>query len=153
MFTKPIKGRHSDSRCLAAFSFFMTHGDSPAFASAVESWHQKGLSKREYFAAIALQGLLAGRHPLEEYASLQQNAQRATELADMLIGYLNVPIDPSKQKMSDDFIKSLLTDIGDYMDNKADTVDTDYGPAPNKEMAFAHMIDEALKQLQNRTEA
>jgi hypothetical protein len=69
-----------------------THGDSPAFSKAAFYTDeygidapQEGLTKREYFAAMALQGMLA------KYGSdyQVQNAKEAIYWADALIEELN----------------------------------------------------------------
>ena len=68
-----------------------THGDSPAFAKAAFANEygidapQEGLTKREYFAAMAMQGLLAN------YGSSYsvQNTMEAVYMADALIEELN----------------------------------------------------------------
>ena len=69
-----------------------THGDSPAFSKAAFYTDeygidapQEGLTKREYFASMALQGMLA------KYGSdyQVQNAKEAIYWADALIEELN----------------------------------------------------------------
>ena len=69
-----------------------THGDSPAFSKAAFYTDeygidapQEGLTKREYFAVMALQGMLA------KYGSDYQvnNAKEAVYWADALIEELN----------------------------------------------------------------
>ena len=66
-----------------------TLGISQAFASiAVEknqTFGSTGLTKREYFAAIAMQGLLAS----DLNTSVQDFAIRSVEFADALIDALN----------------------------------------------------------------
>lgn len=37
----------------------MENGKQAAFGAASEVWHQLGLTKREYFAGLAMQGLLS----------------------------------------------------------------------------------------------
>ena len=61
-----------------------TKSNEPAFASIHTPW-LKGLTKREYFAAMALQGMLA------KYGSdyQVQNAKEAIYWADALIEELN----------------------------------------------------------------
>lgn len=51
----------------------------------------RGLSKREYFAAMALQGLLVGTHPHVDVAAdqIRFRAQDAVKAADALILALN----------------------------------------------------------------
>ncbi len=48
-------------------------------------YKSNGLTKREYFAAIALQGLL----PTKIYTSIEEDAKYAVKLADILIEELN----------------------------------------------------------------
>jgi hypothetical protein len=40
----------------------MENGKQSAFATASDSRYQAGLTKREYFAALAMQGLIACQH-------------------------------------------------------------------------------------------
>jgi hypothetical protein len=68
-----------------------THGDSPAFSKAAFYTDeygidapQEGLTKREYFAAIALQGLLAN-----DSALITSKVIDAVKAADALIEELN----------------------------------------------------------------
>jgi len=62
-----------------------TEPNQAAFACVDGNSHlQEGLTKREYFAAMALQGLLADGH----YASAGVT-KRAVDLADELIKSLN----------------------------------------------------------------
>jgi hypothetical protein len=68
-----------------------THGDSPAFSKAAFYTDeygidapQEGLTKREYFAAIALQGLLAN-----DSALITSKVIDAVKAADALIDELN----------------------------------------------------------------
>ena len=61
----------------------MTNGDAPAFPQSKDvGWH--GLTKREYFAAVALQGLLA-----KGDAGLESDAEKAVQWANWLIQELN----------------------------------------------------------------
>jgi hypothetical protein len=60
-----------------------TTGDNPAFPGA-ENRNLTGLTKREYLAALALQGLLA-----HEGTEMEATAHRAVKLADQLIESLN----------------------------------------------------------------
>lgn len=63
----------------------------PAFASE----HSFGLTKREYFAAMAMQGISANvkEHALNYYENTGDNffdiSKRSLELADKLIEHLN----------------------------------------------------------------
>jgi hypothetical protein len=68
-----------------------THGDSPAFAKAAFYTDeygidapQEGLTKREYFAAMAMQGLLSLGGVI-----YQSTVKSAVEYADDLIEELN----------------------------------------------------------------
>ena len=68
-----------------------THGDSPAFAKAAFYTDEYGidapqerLTKREYFAAMAMQGLLANDSGL-----ITSKARDAVKAADALIEELN----------------------------------------------------------------
>ena len=70
-----------------------THGDSPAFAKAAFYTDeygidapQEGLTKREYFAAMAMQGLLANDSGL-----ITSKARDAVKAAEALIEILNKP--------------------------------------------------------------
>lgn len=58
--------------------------DSPAFPSTVRD--NNGLTKREYFAAIILQGLCAGRTESEPPGA---EVAMAVELADLLLMHLD----------------------------------------------------------------
>ena len=60
-----------------------TNPDAPAFANATQNPNLIGLTKREYFAGQALQGVLA------KGVSANNAAMAAVELADELIGRLN----------------------------------------------------------------
>lgn len=48
-----------------------------------------GLSKREYFAVMALQGLIANPELSQGYSSCMEKAQEAVELADALLAELS----------------------------------------------------------------
>lgn len=69
----------------------MTDGTTPAYPHAgtyQPDWPGNGLTKREYFAAKAMQGLLAslGQHDVTDYYELASDAVLA---ADALIHKLN----------------------------------------------------------------
>lgn len=71
-----------------------TEPNQPAFASTDgKSFANDGLSKREYFAAIALQGLMvqaiAGRHNINNLLNNTERAKFAVDMADALIKALN----------------------------------------------------------------
>jgi hypothetical protein len=52
----------------------MGNGNDAAFACAAEGGHQKGLTKREYFAALAMQGLCArDDHEIGDYNTTGQH--------------------------------------------------------------------------------
>lgn len=75
----------------------MTYGHIPAFPLVViddegQRDVQDGLTKREYFAAAALQGLLAG--PLKPGATTESVAVFAADCADRLVEALNAPRTP-----------------------------------------------------------
>jgi len=57
-----------------------TNGEQKATYVEGDAW--SGLTKREYFAAKALQGLCAGR---TEYEDPMVDANKAVELADLLL--------------------------------------------------------------------
>ena len=48
-----------------------------------------GLTKREYFAAMAMQALITNRDREDEYADYDEVAMEAVEYADALIMHLN----------------------------------------------------------------
>lgn len=65
----------------------MENGNKPAFDYSVaistsEMERMHGLTKREYFAGLAMQGLCAGR---SEYESIGCSVRYAVELADLLL--------------------------------------------------------------------
>jgi hypothetical protein len=62
-----------------------TRADNAAFACAAGLNIQKGLTKREYFAVMALQGLLS----TPSGSSLSDYANEAVKAADELIKILN----------------------------------------------------------------
>ena len=70
-----------------------TSGNAQAFASiAVDkdgTYGGTGLTKREYFAAIALQGMLASHTISHMNTYYEENAKRSVECADALINALN----------------------------------------------------------------
>lgn len=61
------------------------NSEQGAFACAAENGHQLGLTKREYFAAMAMQGMLA--NPSIE-GSKENFALDAVECADALLSAL-----------------------------------------------------------------
>jgi hypothetical protein len=60
-----------------------TTSDNPAFPGAINK-NLTGLTKREYFAGLALQGVVA-----HEGSMMEGTASRAVRLADELIETLN----------------------------------------------------------------
>ncbi len=63
----------------------MNNKDLGAFASVDPDYIQHGLTKREYFAAIALQGMLAGRTEHEDHRTTSDIGKYAVELADLTL--------------------------------------------------------------------
>lgn len=69
-----------------------TNPNEQAFAtSTIDGYVYRGLSKREYFAAMCFQGILAGVSGVEQLASVHPSswAITAVEAADALIEELN----------------------------------------------------------------
>lgn len=72
-----------------------TEPNQPAFACASDTGHQEGLTKREYFAAMAMQGLLTRtpkRDGHETDLGVLESERIAAEsviVADKLIRFLN----------------------------------------------------------------
>lgn len=65
----------------------MTQPNDPAFPVSPSDYSAKhGLTKREYFAAMAMQGLLASDTHYTHYTLM---TDRAVDFADMLIEKLN----------------------------------------------------------------
>ena len=64
-----------------------------AFPQTVETYekifHTKGLTKREYFAAMAMQGLLAAQNVYETGVNHDLNATHSVLSADAIIKALN----------------------------------------------------------------
>lgn len=71
----------------------MTEPKEPAYPSETErqtgpnSFHFMGLTKREYFAAMAMQGMLAGSQGLD--IKTWEFSEQSIALADSLITELN----------------------------------------------------------------
>lgn len=64
--------------------------DTLAFACASENGHQKGLTIRQHFAAMAMQGLLSNpNYGIHEEGAFDCVSQDATRIADALINELN----------------------------------------------------------------
>ena len=76
----------------------MENGKKPAFAKAA-FYHpeggidspQQGLTKREYFAGLAIQGLLASPNFNWEHYEGKDTAKDAIEIADALLAELDKP--------------------------------------------------------------
>ena len=68
----------------------MENGNEPAFASMNEQEVFFGLTKREYFAAMAMQGLLVNYANNEQYGNYPMVSEIAVQQADALIEALNV---------------------------------------------------------------
>lgn len=66
-----------------------SNGELPAFACVSETYQQDGLTKREYFAVTAMQGILASRG-LQEALNQDRIAWEdyAVEYADKLLSAL-----------------------------------------------------------------
>lgn len=62
-----------------------TNKDEPAFPDEKNS----GLTKREYFATIALQGLLSGRTVPISDSNIKDYVARSVKISDRLIEELN----------------------------------------------------------------
>lgn len=70
-----------------------TYSDNPAFPTDNQAHKEKGLTKREYFAAKALQGILSGPKP-EGMPDVMRNEKqldcaKAVSYAEALIEELN----------------------------------------------------------------
>ena len=65
----------------------MTEANQAAFATGTDNWNQEGLTKREYFAAMAMQGLLSAYYGNELYPT--RFANDSVDMADALITALN----------------------------------------------------------------
>lgn len=65
---------------------FKTDAEGKEQSAVVPRW-QSGLTKREYFAAVAMQGMIARSHGL--YVTTTQFAEQSVKLADALIAELS----------------------------------------------------------------
>jgi len=63
----------------------MKNGNQAAFATGTDNWNQIGLSKREYFAGIAMGAILSGESRL---ISNEPVTERAVKYADALLKQL-----------------------------------------------------------------
>ena len=66
-----------------------TNGNDAAFAVKDDNFLQEGLSKREYFAAMAMQGMLAAGDGEFSFAHHTRISKLAVAHADVLIEALN----------------------------------------------------------------
>lgn len=64
----------------------MKNSDNSAFPISEVDSDQTGLTKREYFAGLAMQGMLAAN---DTYSTPEMIARRSLEYADMLLRGLN----------------------------------------------------------------
>lgn len=71
------------------------NGGRPAFQPSNGDTRRFGLTKREYFAAMAMQGMLAG--PMQKDTSLSAYAEQAVNLSDALLRALSAPSATDKQ--------------------------------------------------------
>ena len=75
------------------FDKHVTDGDHYAYATSTDKFHQEGLTKRELFAAMAMQGMAA--NPADNYLAevdgkiVNVTSKYAVEYADALITELN----------------------------------------------------------------
>jgi hypothetical protein len=67
--------------------------NAPAFPATdgTTAFYEPGLSKREYFAGVAMQGMLANSTINQGYSSSSDWARSAVEFADALINELSKP--------------------------------------------------------------
>ena len=73
----------------------MENGKQAAFGAASEVWHQLGLTKREYFAGLSMQGLLSnpeliksGSFDFISKGTEKRISQIATSISDALLAEL-----------------------------------------------------------------
>ena len=66
----------------------MENGKLPAFAAVTEDHIQEGLTKREYFAAMAMQGLIANA-PTGQLHNVTDGTELAVVWADALLKALS----------------------------------------------------------------
>jgi hypothetical protein len=62
----------------------MENGKQGAFATASDGCHQAGLTKREYFAGLAMQGICVEKH-VERDEEREKIARWSVKIADALI--------------------------------------------------------------------
>jgi len=73
----------------------MKNGKQPAFTGIVNEAHQEGLTKREYFAGLAMQGLLSnsefikgGSFDFKSSRTVERVSSIATNISDALLAEL-----------------------------------------------------------------
>ena len=65
-----------------------TNGEQPAFGDSTTHAHQHGLTKREHFAAMAMQGRLAyvmDTNQFFQHGRMEEVARMSVEMADALL--------------------------------------------------------------------
>jgi hypothetical protein len=67
----------------------MTKANEAAFTNAMDDWNQVGLTKREYFAAMAMKGYLSNHLMVDNNQSNNWIAASSVNAADALINALN----------------------------------------------------------------
>jgi hypothetical protein len=82
-----------------SITLVMTDSTNTAFPRAGNSDYppQQGVSVREYFAALAMQGLLASTAGTDQYPDYRDIGERAVHYADALIIALNKIKNPQTQ--------------------------------------------------------
>jgi hypothetical protein len=65
-----------------------TQPNDAAFATGDEYWRQNGLTKREYFAAMAMQGIVSN-HLMIDTTNWNWLSEESVKAADALITALN----------------------------------------------------------------
>ncbi len=68
----------------------MKNSDQPSYPilDPNSSYYREGLTKREYFAGLAMQGVLASRQPYKARMTVNQVASEAIGIADALLKQL-----------------------------------------------------------------
>lgn len=67
----------------------MKNGKKPAFTGIVNEAHQEGLTKREYFAGLAMQGLMTSQNQEGEWRhDIKSCAEISVQIADALLAEL-----------------------------------------------------------------
>jgi len=85
---------NKETKANESIQLFVANSTDPNLSDVVKSAlsrpalsQSNGITKREYFAAMALQGLL----PTEISNSIEEDVKNAVKLADLLIEELNKP--------------------------------------------------------------